>query len=105
MHKDGKDDADMFQLMLTDVTKASAGAAALSNGTTQMRTVDGHDICRVHVKPCGFPVEVKVTEIKKGQHVKLEYCYNRINNGTHKFIGDNEWEKFKNYRWPGAAGG
>ena len=105
VHKDGKDDADMFQLMLTDVMKASMGAAAISNVTTQMHTVDGNDICRVHIKPCGFPVDAKVTEIKKGQHVKAENFYTRINNGTHKFIDDNEWEKFKNYRWPGVTGG
>jgi hypothetical protein len=100
VHKDGKDDADMFQLMLTDVLKASMGAAAISNVTTQVHTVDGNDICRVHIKPCGFPVNAKVTELKKGQHVKAENFYTRINNGTHKFIDDDQKQKYIANRWP-----
>jgi len=68
--------------------------------TTQMHTVDGNDICRVHIKPCGFPVDAKVTEIKKGQHVKAENFYTRINNGTHKFIDDDQKQKYISQRWP-----
>ena len=94
VHKEGEDDADMFQLIPTDVMTASMGAAAISTVTTQMHTVDGNDICRVDAKPCGFPVDAKVTELKKGQHVKAENFYTRINNGTHKFIDDDQKQKY-----------
>ena len=104
VHKDGKDDADQFQLMLNDVLKSSMGPAAIANVTTQVHTVDGHDICRVHVRPCGFPVEAKVTEIdKNGQHQKVTNFYARINNGTHKFVDDNEKQKYIAQRWSGVT--
>jgi len=60
-HKDGKGDDDMFRLAFNDKLKNSMGAAAISFVTTQMHTVDGRDICRVHVMPCGFPVEASST--------------------------------------------
>ena len=82
---------------------SSMGAAAIANVTTEIVDIDGKDICRVHVKPCGFPVEAKVTIIdKKGQHIKQTNRYARINNKTHKFSSDDEWEKFKSQRWPGS---
>lgn len=102
VRKDGADDADRFQLMLNEAMKVSMGAAAISNVTTQVHTVEGKDICRVHVRPCGFPVEAKVTEVdKKGQHKKLVNFYARINNGTHKFTDEAEKQKFITQRWPG----
>ena len=102
-HKEGHGDDDRFLLAFNDRMIASMGAAAIANITTEIVTVDGKDICRVHVKPCGFPVEAKVTIIdKKGQHIKQTNRYARINNKTHKFSNDDEWEKFKSQRWPGA---
>ncbi len=100
--KDGKADDDMFLLAFNDKLKNALGAAAVANVTTEMFTVEGKDICRVHVRPSGFPVEAKVTIIdKQGQHVKQTNRYARINNGTHKFTKEDEWEKFKSQRWPG----
>lgn len=100
VHKGGTDNADRFQLMLNDAMKASMGAAAISNVTTQIHTIDGKDICRVHVRPSGFPVEAKVTEVdKKGQHKKTTNFYARINNGTHKFTDDAEKQKYIAQRW------
>ena len=102
--KDGKADDDMFLLAFTDKLKVSMGPAAIANVTTEIYTVDGKDICRVHVRPSGFPVEAKVTVIdKQGQHVKQTNRYARINNATHKFVKDDQWEKFKQQRWPGGG--
>lgn len=61
LRKEGKDDADRFQLALTQAILNSVGAAAATNVTTQVHTVDGRDICRVHVKPSGHPVHADVT--------------------------------------------
>ncbi len=61
LHKDGKDDADLFQLAIDPGVLNAVGAAAATNVTTQIHTIDGHDLCRVHVKPCGHPVHAEVT--------------------------------------------
>lgn len=61
LRKEGKDDADRFQLALTRAILNSVGAAAATNVTTRVHTVDGRDICRVHVKPSGHPALADVT--------------------------------------------
>lgn len=102
--KEGKGDDDMFMLAFNDKLINALGAAAMANVTTEIYTVDGKDICRAHVRPCGFPVDAKVTIIdNKGQHIKQTNRYARINNKTHKFQSDDEWEKFKSQRWPGEG--
>ena len=81
---------------------ARTSAAAASLVTTQMHTVDRKDICRVHVKPSGHPVDAKVRVVDvKGNHVKQTNFYARINNGTHKFIDDDEKQKYIAHRWEG----
>jgi len=54
--KEGKDNADLFQLHLTQIVQASMGDAAASNASTQIHTIDGKDLCRVHVKPSTSPL-------------------------------------------------
>ncbi len=73
--------------------------------SAQAHTVNGHDICRVHVKPCGFPADAKVTRVdKSGQHHKETRFYARINNGTHDFTRDTyEEQKYIAQRWPGVT--
>lgn len=66
LHTEGKDDADVFQLALTQAILNSVGAAAATDVTTQVHTVDGHDLCRVHVKPSGHPVHADVTTTLRG---------------------------------------
>ncbi len=34
--------------------------AAASNASTQIHTIDGKDLCRVHDKPSRFPVEAMI---------------------------------------------
>ncbi len=65
--KSGKDNRDLFMLHLSNIMDASIGTAAATNATIQIHTVDGHDICRVHVRPSEFPVEAMVTIEKKAQ--------------------------------------
>lgn len=101
-HKDGKADDDMFLLAFNDKLKNALGAAAVSFVTTQMHAVDGKDVCRVHVKPCGFPVDANVRVVdKKGNHMKQTNFYARINNATHKFIDDEQKQLYIGQRWPG----
>lgn len=104
VRKTGKGDADMFGLMLNQVLMNALGAAAVSNLTTEVVTVDGKDICRVHVKACGFPVVAKVTELsEKGQHTKRTNFYARINGQTvHLKDDDPEKQKYIAQRWPSA---
>ena len=77
------------------------GPAALANVTTEVLTVDTKDICRVHVKPCGFPVEAKVTEVdKKSQHRKKFLFYTRVNGQTIAITDETERQKYLSQRWP-----
>lgn len=100
-HKDGKADDDMFLLAFSGKLKNALGAAAVANVTTEILTVDGKDVCRVHVKPCGFPVEAKVVKVdKKGQHIKQTNFYVRMNNETHQFTDDEQKQLFIGQRWP-----
>ena len=102
-HKDGKADDDMFLLAFNDKLKNALGAAAVSFVTTEIVSVEGKDICRVHVKPCGFPVDAKVTIIdSKDQHKKQTNFYARINNATHKFTDEEEKQKYIGQRWAGG---
>ncbi len=99
LRKDGKDDRDLFQLHLGQIITSSMGAAAATNVTTQIHTVDGLDIARVHVRPSGVPVDATVTVVdKQGQHTKKTAFFVRVNNGT-KELEDAERSKFTAGRW------
>jgi type I restriction enzyme R subunit len=52
-------DRDLFGLHLANICAASFGAAAAANISSQIFTVDGHDLARVHVEPSGFPVDAR----------------------------------------------
>ena len=103
--KEGKSDADQFELMLFQLMKNSMGPAAIANVHAEIITVDGVDVCRVHVKPCGFPVDAEVTVVdKQGQHRKETKFYARIGPGTEDFTGkDQEKDKFITQRWPTSS--
>ena len=60
LHKPGKDDRDLFQLHLAQVLINALGETAASSVSVQLHTVDGQDLCRVHVPPSSFPVEAHV---------------------------------------------
>lgn len=59
--------------IITDLSASQAdGLACVVCGADYLsvrvahHTVDGADVCRVHVRPSGFPVDVKVTIDKAG---------------------------------------
>lgn len=99
LHKAGKDDRDRFELHFGQLIVNSMGEAAATNGTTQIHTVDGHDLCRVHVRPCGFPVDATIVVDKKGNLVKRQAFFVRINNGTREITDPAEREKYIAMRW------
>ncbi len=104
LRKDGKDDADLFQLALTQAVLNAVGAAAATNVTTQIHTVDGRDLCRVHVRPSGHPVHADVTVVdKNGQHHKKQMFYVRMNNGTRVIDDAAEVEKYVATRWASSG--
>ena len=43
------------------------GAAAATYVATYLHSVDGRDLCRVHVHPARFPVDAEITVTKKDQ--------------------------------------
>jgi type I restriction enzyme, R subunit len=100
LRKDGKDDADLLQLALTQAVLNSVGAAAATNVTSQMHAVGGNDVCRVHIKPSGHPVYAEVTTVDKhDQHQKKRLFYVRMNNGTRSIDDESEIEKYIGGRW------
>jgi type I restriction enzyme R subunit len=104
LHKDGKDDPDVFALYLQQTLINALGEAATSGTIVQRHTVDGQDVYRVHVPPSPFPVDAKVTIVdKKGQHQKKVEFYIRIGNGTRAVADDAERGKIILRRWGGAA--
>ena len=89
----------MFLLHLNQAIANSVGQAAATNVTTEILTVDRHDLCRVHVRPSKFPVEATVTLVKKGQREKATHLYGRFNNQTRIITEADEAEKFKLQIW------
>jgi len=55
-----KDPRDWFQQHLANIISTAMGDAAATNVRPYLHHVDGHDICRVQVDACGFPVDAKV---------------------------------------------
>ena len=95
LRKSGKDDGDLFLLHLNQAISNAVGQAAAANVTTEILTVDGRDLCRVHVRPSKFPADATVTLVKKGQHEKVTHLYGRFNNQTRPITDPDEAEKFK----------
>jgi type I restriction enzyme R subunit len=99
LHKNGKDDRDLFQLHLGEVLRAAMGDAAAANVTAYIHTVNGADVCRVHVRPSAVPVEARVVVDKKGQLVKRTAFYVRVGNATREFDPDQK-ARYVLSRWP-----
>jgi len=100
LHKEGKDDRDVFGLHLDQALINSVGMAAAANVGREFLKVGGKDLCRVHVKPSGFPVEAEVVEVdRKGQHLKKKLFYGRFGNGTRTVTDPAEREKYQVQVW------
>ncbi|MGI8574932.1 MAG: hypothetical protein ACR2MA_06230 [Egibacteraceae bacterium] len=59
------------------------GDAAATNVRAHLHHVDNHDLCRVEVGPCGFPVDAKVIHQKPNQpqETRTEF-FVRVGNST-----------------------
>jgi len=103
LHKPGKDDRDLFLLHLNQLLINALGETAASTVSSQIHTIDGDDICRVHVPPSTFPVDAEVVVDKGGQLQKKTAFYVRIGNGTREITEPAERQKYLASRW-GSAG-
>lgn len=99
LRKPGKDDRDQFLLHLNQALVNALGEATASSVSTQIHTVDGADLCRVHVPPSTFPVDATVKVDKGGQLVKKTAFYVRIGNGTREIADPAERHKYVAARW------
>lgn len=102
--KPGKDDRDQFLLHLNQALVNTLGEATASSVSTQLHTVDGADLCRVHVPPSPFPVDAQVKADKGGQLVKKTAFYVRIGNGTREITDPAERNKYIAARWGAGTG-
>jgi type I restriction enzyme R subunit len=103
LRKPGKNDRDLFVLHLANVLVAAIGETAAANVTIQIHSIDGTDLCRVHVRPSAFPVDAKVTIDNKGQFEKKTAFYVRVANGTREIIDPAERQKYIASRWAAPA--
>jgi predicted HTH transcriptional regulator len=95
LHTEGRDDADTFQLHLTQLVERAVGLAATANVTTQVHVVDGRALCHVH----GDPVTVEVSTAS-GPVPKF---FVRINNSTKAFDDETERQRYLAQRWGGGG--
>jgi hypothetical protein len=87
--------ADLFQLHLTQLVATAVGLAAAANVTAAVHTVDGRNLCRVHVAPSGHPVTARVTTSQGPK----ESFFIRLNNGTRAIDDDTEVQRYVAQRW------
>lgn len=102
VHKPGKSDRDLLQLLLLNIVSASMGTAMATNISVQFHTVDGKDICRVHARPSPVPVDAEVTVEKHGTLVRKSAFFVRAGNSTRE-LNEAEKAKYIRGRWPSGA--
>lgn len=91
-----KQDADGWELWLTDLLSAALGKAAAADISTTIATVDGGTVARIDVGPAPRPIFANVAG-KNGE--KRQAFYVRINNATHE-LGPQEAHEYQRNRWP-----
>jgi type I restriction enzyme, R subunit len=99
LRKPGKDDRDRFLLHLNQLLINAMGETLASSVSSEIHTVNGDDICRVHVPPSSFPIDATVVVDKKGQLEKKTAFYIRVGNGTREIGDPAEREKYVSSRW------
>ncbi|QBI21032.1 type I restriction endonuclease subunit R [Egibacter rhizosphaerae] len=97
--KPGKDPRDLFRLHLTNILVQAMGETVAAQTSTQIHTINGHDLARVHVHPATFPVDATVTIDKQGQHEKKTAFYIRIGNATREITAAEERQRYIATRW------
>ena len=100
LQREGKQDADLFQLHLGQLIKNAVALAAAANVTFAIHHVDGHDLCRVHADPSAHPVWAEVTVAEaRGQLAKKQTFFFRYNNGTRSIEAEVEVQRDIAQRW------
>ena len=64
---------------------------------TEILTVHGHDLCRVHLKPAACPVGTIITIDNNGQNQKKTQFLVRFNTAI---ADEGERQKYIAQRWP-----
>jgi type I restriction enzyme R subunit len=97
--KISQDPRDWFQQHLANIISTAMGDAAATNVRPYIQHVDGHDLCRVQVDPCAFPVPARVIYQKPGgpKEARTEF-FVRVANGT-RALDAVEREKYVLGRW------
>jgi predicted HTH transcriptional regulator len=91
--KGNRDPRDSFENWLTDLFDNWIGKPALANVSISFESVDGHDICRVEVKPSLQPVYARGKQ-------SMDF-YVRLNNGTRalsieeavEYVAAHDWSR------------
>jgi type I restriction enzyme, R subunit len=100
LRRETRSDGDVFQQNLMNVLENAVGVAAAANVSTEILTVDGQDLCRVHVTPSGHPVKAEVTAAdSKGQFTRRQGFFVRLNNGTREVTDEAEIQRYVAQRW------
>lgn len=99
LHKEGKDDRDRFLLHLGQLLVTACGETVASTVSAQIHTIDGEDLCRVHVSPSAFPVDAAVVVDKGGQLRKKTAFYVRVGNATREITDPTERQRYTASRW------
>jgi ATP-dependent Lon protease len=92
--KGNRDPRDSFENWLTDLLDNSIGKPALANVSVSFESVDGHDVCRVEMKPGRQPIYARGKQ-------SMDF-YVRLNNGTRSlnveeavdYIAAHEWGRY-----------
>ncbi len=103
LHKEDKSDRDRFLLHLNQLLITALGETAASSVSTQVHTINGDELCRVHVPPSSFPVDATVVVDKAGKTEKRTAFYIRIGNGTREITDATEKQKYISSRWASSA--
>jgi type I restriction enzyme R subunit len=98
-----QDPRDWYQQHLANIIITSMGEAAATNVRPAILHVDGHDICRLQVDPCRFPVDARVMYQQPGgpKETRTEF-FVRVANGT-RALDPLEREKYILGRWGSGA--
>ena len=74
------------------------GETTTSRVSVQLHTVDGHDLCRVHVPPSTFQVEAHLVVDQRGQLERKTAFYVRIGNATREITYVTERQRYVQQR-------
>jgi ATP-dependent Lon protease len=89
--KQGRDPRDSFENWLTSLLDTTIGRPTLANVSVTFEQVDGHDVCRVEVRPSRKPVYARGKQTKD--------FYVRLNNGTRSLDIEDALEYITAHTW------